>query len=139
MAFSFENKVVARYCDGRMVKGITYDFGPLKKMFHIVSDTAGVKSTHEVSSPDLKALFFVKTLEGDKDAPVSHTISNEALNVTGMMKLKITFFDGEILLGTTAGYTPGREGFFVVPLEESSNNIRVYVISSSTKQVERIN
>jgi hypothetical protein len=139
MTFSFENKVVARYCDGRMVKGITYDFGPLKKMFHIVSDAAGVKTTHEISSPDLKALFFVKTLEGNKDAVIPHTISNEALHTTGMMKLKITFFDDEVLLGTTAGYTPGREGFFIVPLEESSNNIRVYVIGSSTKQVERIN
>jgi hypothetical protein len=139
MTFSFENKVVARYCDGRMVKGITYDFGPLKKMFHIVSDTAGVKTTHEISSPDLKALFFVKTLDGNKDAMAPHTISNEALHATGMMKLKITFFDGEVLLGTSAGYTPGREGFFIVPLEESSNNIRVYIIGSSTKQVERIN
>jgi hypothetical protein len=139
MTFSFENKVVARYCDGRMVKGITYDFGPLKKMFHIVSDTAGVKTTHEISSPDLKALFFVKTLDGNKDAVVPHTISNEALHATGMMKLKITFFDGEVLLGTSAGYTPGREGFFIVPLEEGSNNIRVYVIGGSTKQVERIN
>ena len=139
MTFSFENKVVARYCDGRMVKGITYDFGPLKKMFHIVSDTAGVKTTHEISSPELKALFFVKALDGNKDAMAPHTISNETLKTTGMMKLKITFFDGEVLLGTSAGYTPGREGFFIVPLEESSNNIRVYIIGGSTKQVERIN
>lgn len=139
MTFSFENKVVARYCDGRMVKGITYDFGPLKKMFHIVSDTAGVKTTHEVSSPDLKALFFVKTLDGNKDAGAAQDIAKPASNTAGMMKLKITFFDGEVLLGTSAGYTPGREGFFIVPLEVESNNVRIYVIGSSAKQVERIN
>lgn len=139
MTFSFENKVVARYCDGRMVKGITYDFGPLKKMFHIVSDSAGVKTTHEVLPADLKALFFVKTLDGNKDAAASHGVPDSALNTTGLMKLKITFFDNEVLLGTSAGYTPGREGFFVVPLEDQSNNIRVYIITSSTRRVERIN
>jgi len=32
-----QNQVVARYQDGRMVKGVTYDFGPQKKSFHVVS------------------------------------------------------------------------------------------------------
>jgi hypothetical protein len=31
-----QNLVVARYQDGRIVKGTTYDFGPQKKGFHVV-------------------------------------------------------------------------------------------------------
>jgi hypothetical protein len=58
------------------------------------------------------------------------------LEAPELLKIKITFFDGEILIGTTHGYTPEREGFFVAPLESDSNNLRIFVISSAVKKVE---
>jgi hypothetical protein len=60
----------------------------------------------------------------------------EKLETPGLMKARITFFDGEILVGTTQGYTPERDGFFVVPLERDSNNLRIFVVSSAVKKVE---
>jgi hypothetical protein len=60
----------------------------------------------------------------------------EKLEAPGLMKARVTFFDREILVGTTQGYTPEREGFFVVPLERDSNNLRIYVVSSAVKKVE---
>jgi len=60
----------------------------------------------------------------------------DELEAPGLMKVRITFFDGEILAGTTQGYTPEREGFFVVPLERGSNNLRIFVVSSAVKKVE---
>jgi hypothetical protein len=60
----------------------------------------------------------------------------EKLETPGLMKVGITFSDGEILVGTTHGYTPDREGFFVIPLERDSNNLRIFVVSSAVKKVE---
>lgn len=39
-------------------------------------------------------------------------------------------------MGTTQGYTLEREGFFIVPLEEDSNNLRIFVISKAVKDVD---
>jgi hypothetical protein len=60
----------------------------------------------------------------------------EKLETPGLMKMRITFSDGEILVGTTHGYTPEREWFFVISLERDSNNLRIFVASSAMKKVE---
>jgi hypothetical protein len=39
-------------------------------------------------------------------------------------------------MGTTQGYALEREGFFIVPLEEDSNNLRIFVISKAVKGVD---
>jgi hypothetical protein len=122
------NHVVARFRDGRTIKGVTHDFGPQKKFFHVTLTGEKSGKALEVLFSDLKAVFFVKSLEGKKDHPPAKTGSGT--------KVKITFFDGETLTGTTYGYTPDREGFFIVPLEEDSNNLRIFIISDAVKQIE---
>lgn len=130
------NYVVARFRDGRTIKGVTHDFGPQKKFFHVTP--MGVKSGKavEVLFAELKAVFFVKSLEGRKDHPPGKTGIEESLKTGPVTKVKITFLDGETLVGTTHGYTPDREGFFIIPLEEDSNNLRIFIISDSVKQIE---
>jgi hypothetical protein len=134
------NYVVARYQDGRMVKGITHDFGTQKKAFHVISvknekEERGGKVA-EVFLADLKAVFFVKSLTGKGDhSPVKGSLEEEMVPM-GSVKVKITFFDGEILMGATHGYSAERKGFFVVPLESESNNLRVFVISNAIKKIE---
>jgi hypothetical protein len=54
----------------------------------------------------------------------------------GSTKVKITFYDGEVMIGVTQGYTPNREGFFIVPLEQGTNNLRIFVISKAMKNIE---
>jgi hypothetical protein len=131
-----QNLVVARYQDGRIIKGTTYDFGPQKKGFHVVSVGEEGRKVSEVLFSDLKAVFFVKSLEGKQDHPLTKDVPEEKGEPGTQMKVKITFLDGETLMGTTQGYTLEREGFFIVPLEEDSNNLRIFVISKAVKDVD---
>ena len=136
-----QNLVVARYRDGRMIRGVTHDFGPQEKVFHVSTVERHGRTTvdgkvYEISLSELKAVFFVKSLEGRQGPPSLKGLMEERLEAQGLMKVKITFFDGEILVGTTHGYTPERGGFFVVPMERESNNLRIFVVSDSVKKVE---
>jgi len=135
-----QNLVVARYRDGKMVKGVTHDFGPQKKVFHVSTGEKHGRRldtrVFEISLSELKAVFFVKSLEGRQDFSSLREVVEEKLEAQGLMKVKITFFDGEMPIGTTHGYNPEREGFFIVPLERDTNNLRVFVVSSAMKGVE---
>ncbi len=135
-----QNLVVARYRDGKIVRGVTHDFGPQKKGFHVSTVEKHGRTVNgkifEISLSELKAVFFVKSLEGKQGPPSLKGLMEEKLGAPGLMKARVTFFDGEVLVGTTQGYTPEREGFFVVPLEKDSNNLRIFVISDSVKKVE---
>jgi hypothetical protein len=90
----------------------------------------------EILLSELKAVFFVKSLEGKQNHPLAKEVIEEKAEPAGLMKVKITFFDGETLVGTTHGYTLEREGFFIVPLEGDSNNLRIFVISKAVQQVD---
>lgn len=128
------NKVVARFADGRLIKGMTADFFPGKDVFHVsVANAQSGEKPNEISTKDLKALFFVKDLAGDS----SHVKTNEfdTSRPPAGRKIKVVFKDGEVLVGTTTGYQPGRPGFFLVPADYGSNNERCYVITAFTKEI----
>ncbi len=130
----FKNRIVARYLDGRVLKGFTFDFLPNKESFHLV-DAENERKVTQVEVKDLKAVFFVKTFAGNRER------KNRVPNVWGRsagQRLKITFVDGEVLLGAATVYTPGRLGFFVVPADDGSNNERVFVYTAATRSVEVI-
>lgn len=128
------NKVVARFADGRMLKGTTADFLPAKDRFHLSEAEAppGAKPT-EVLVRELKALFFVREFKGDAE----HVEKNEfdPAHPPAGRRIKVAFQDGEILIGTTQGYQPGRPGFFVVPADAASNIERCYIVSAATREV----
>ncbi|NMC42856.1 MAG: hypothetical protein GYA46_02970 [candidate division Zixibacteria bacterium] len=128
------NKVVVRFADGRTVKGTTADFVPAKDLFHlnVMTDPVGAKPV-EVHMRDLKALFFVKDFTGDSH----HVDSNEfdPSRPPAGRKIRVEFADGEILVGTTTGYQPGRPGFFVMPADSGANMERCYVVTAATKKV----
>ena len=130
-----ENKVVVRFRDGRMVKGYTHDFNPNREVFHVTEVQEGGKVI-EVSPSLLKALFFVKTFEGNKDHRSNDDISRESLKNVSGLKVKVTFSDGEVMYGSTHGYAPERKGFFIFPTDKKSNNDRAFVIVESTDGVE---
>jgi hypothetical protein len=131
------NKVVVRFADGRIVKGTTADFVPTKDLFHVnlMTDTAGAKPI-EISKGELKALFFVKDFKGDSQHAESNKF-NPSSPPAGR-KIRVEFKDGEVLLGTTTGYQPGRPGFFLMPADSSSNIERCYVVTAATKEVSFI-
>ncbi len=128
------NKVVVRFIDGKIIKGTTTDFVPTKDLFHLnpSTDAAGTKPL-EVNKNQLKALFFVKDFSGDSQ----HVESNEfdQAHPQAGRKILVEFMDGEILVGTTAGYQPGRPGFFLTPADLDSNIERCYVNTAATRRV----
>jgi hypothetical protein len=122
------NKVVARFKDGTIKKGTTSDFFPNKAMFHLKSATGEIL---DINTEELKAVFFVKHYEGDKDRRDNYSDAVPG----GGRKVQITFFDGETLIGYSQGYSPSRSGFFVTPADLKNNNDRIYVIASATQKV----
>jgi hypothetical protein len=128
------NKVVARFADGRTLKGMTADFLPAKNTFHLaVTGTSPGTAPIEINMSQLKALFFVKDLGGDPKHVERNTF-DPARPAAGR-QIKATFKDGEVLVGTTTGYQPNRPGFFLVPADEDSNIERCFVITAATSDV----
>lgn len=128
------NKVVARFRDGRMLKGSTSDFVTAKEFFHVAQADAP-KGTRPVlvQVKDLKAIFFVKDFTGRPE----HQPTNEfdSSRTPPGRKIKVVFADGEVIVGTTQGYQPGRPGFFMVPADSEANIERCYVVTASTSNV----
>jgi hypothetical protein len=128
------NKVVARFADGRVIKGITADFFQNKEIFHLRPATAPeAEKPMEISTKELKALFFVRDYQGQPQH-VEKKEFDPAQPVPGR-KIRVTFKDGETLVGTTTGYQPGRPGFFLVPADAGSNTERCFVISAAARSV----
>jgi hypothetical protein len=129
-----QNKIVVRYLDGRLTKGFTSDFMPNKDVFHVVPMNAppGAKPGI-INMQDLKAIFFVKDFVGNAGYN-DKKIFDPAKPVAGR-KIKVVFKDGETLVGTTQGYQPGRQGFFVFPADPQSNIDRFYVVSLAVSSV----
>ena len=124
-----KNKVVAKFKDNTVSKGKTSDFFPNKSKFHL-EDIDG--KIVEISIEDLKAIFFVKDFEGDKDRKDNY--SDEIAG--GGRKIKVNFFDGETVIGYTLGYSKDRQGFYITPADLQGNNQRIFVVTSATDKVE---
>jgi hypothetical protein len=126
-------KVVVRYSDGRLVKGFTEDFFPNKERFHLMPANNPSGGAIEVSIKDLKAIFMVRDFIGDSLYKERKKYI-EGEKPSGK-KVEVTFTDGEVLVGSTLGYDPKRQGFFIFPADPKNNNIRVYVVSSAAEKV----
>ncbi len=126
-------KVVARYINGKRVKGFSQDFFPNKDRFHIYSSIKPSEEAGEVLIKDLKAVFFVQDFSGNYQYDERKSYM-EGEKPSGR-KIEVTFNDGEVLVGTTLGYDPSRPGFFLFPADPKSNNIRVFAVTTAVKKV----
>jgi hypothetical protein len=126
-------KVVVRYSDGKLINGFTHDFFLNKECFHLIPANNSSGEAIEVAIKDLKAVFLVRGFIG------CSLYKERKKYVEGEQpsgqKVEVTFIDGEVLVGSTLGYDPKRQGFFIFPADPKSNNIRVYVVSSSVEKV----
>ncbi len=133
------NKVVLRFSDGKVLKGYLEHFSPDNEIVNI-NEISGERKSVNIN--ELKAIFFVKTFEGKKDY-------NERKAFSGVNKrLKrvfVKFKDGESLTGYIEGEMPWQKGFFLesgkkggfflLPTDNESNNIKIFVIASFVKDV----
>ena len=126
-------KVVARYVGGQLVKGYTFDFGPSQPRFHVFAQPSASGASTQVLVRDLKALFFVRDLIGN---PARHDGQEfPSGDAAAGRHVEVRFRDGEVIVGTADGPTTDDLGFFLVPADPESNNLRVYVVATATRAV----
>jgi len=128
-----QNKVVARYQDGRVVKGISLDVDPARPTCHVRPATGPAL---EVNLSELKALFFVRTLEGNSAHDEGRDPDPKDPRSRGMAMVSLRFADGETIVGLTIRYPPNRPYFFVLPVDQKSNNIRILVNRAAVVSME---
>lgn len=130
-------KLVARYADGKVLKGYSADFDPGKPSFHLVPGERDPGDEGiEVWVKDLKALFVVRSFEGDPGFDESKDLY--AARPPGTRKVSVEFEDGEVLVGYTTAYEPSRAGFFFSPLDPHSNNLKVFAVFAAVSRVTRL-
>jgi hypothetical protein len=134
MNAALQNRVVAHFLDGHLLKGVANDFLPNKDHFHLtlIDSPPGTRPS-EVKIAELKALYFVKEYGGNPQYRDRQEF--DAVKPTPGRKIRVVFKDGELLLGTTQGYQPGRPGFFVIPADHHSNIERCFVVTAATSEV----
>jgi len=124
-------RVVARFMDGKTMKGFTRDFIVSRPEFSIFQSPEAPDDSVSVPFADLKAVFFVRHFAGNAEYRERKTFHGPAHG----RKIQVTFNDGETLVGTTQAYRAGGTGFFVTPADPRANNVRVFVLSSAVRQV----
>ena len=126
-------KIVVRYRDKRLLKGSSTDFVPTREAFHLSSADGSAAEPMEVRLSEVKAVFFVKELNGNR--AYQERKHFDPAHPTVGRKIGVVFKDGELLVGTTGDYEPGCTAFFVTPADPQSNNERCFVVSNAVEKV----
>lgn len=128
------NTVVARYTDGRLIKGTSIDVTPTKPVCHVRTADQGIV---EVALAELKALYFVKTPEGDPAHDYGSTPTPGDPRLAGSHRVTLTFKDGEKLAVLANRYPPLGDFFFVLPVDGTGNTIRVLVNRAAIEEIHK--
>ncbi|MEW6584183.1 MAG: hypothetical protein AB1442_01080 [Nitrospirota bacterium] len=133
-----KRRVVLNFLDGRMMKGYADQFSAKNASVTIVDESS---KRHEVDLKELKAVFFVKTFEGDR---CRRELKSFAGSSASGKRVLVRFRDGETLMGYVEGGVPWEKSFFLEskkggfilkPVDSGSNNIEIFVVSTSVEDV----
>ena len=124
------NLVVARFADGRTVKGTSLDVDPKRPKCHVRTPEGTMV---DVTLADLKALFFVKNLDGNPMRPDANSIENSDPRLRGSRLVQVTFHDGEKIVALATRYPPNQPYFFLAPVDTNGNNVRILVNDAQVK------
>jgi len=128
------NMVVARFNDGHMIKGMTLDFSSSGNMCHILQPDKLHLEGKIVFFKDLKALFFVNSLEGNPEHKTKLNLN--ALRRPGERFAVVKFRDGEIVTGGAVGEKyKNCVGFFICPADHEDNNQRIFAIRGAVQDM----
>ncbi len=123
------DKLVAKFKNGTLIKGKSYDFFPQKTHFHVATMEGEIVN---IDAEQLKAIYIVKSFKGDKNY---HDYYNDIIPGGGQ-KIKVKFYDDETVIGYSLCYSSHRHGFFMTPADLRCNNKRIFVINSATRNIE---
>ncbi|MFN8179109.1 MAG: hypothetical protein U0167_14360 [bacterium] len=123
--------VIARHLDGRKVKGRTTEFHPSRDFFRVETEPRGMPL--DIPTEGLKAVFVVRSLEGNPD----RRDHREFPRTPGQVRRKIwlEFKDGERMAAWPVSMPLGKDGFWVIPTDPSSNVERAYVFRNSVSKI----
>ncbi len=126
-------KAVIHYSDSSVIKGFTQDFFHYNDRFRLFLADKPSSEAIEVFMKELKAVFAVRDFIGNPlyQERKEYTEGEKPLG----RKLEVIFEDGEVLVGSSLGYDPNRQGFLVFPADPESNNIRIFAVPSAVKKV----
>jgi hypothetical protein len=125
-------KIVVRYSEGQILKGYTHDFSPARQQFSLwPSLNAAPHERVIVPLARLKGVFFVRDFAGNP----GYVERVESSDPQHGRRIEVTLVDDEVIVGRTLSYRPDGHGFFVIPADPLANNIRVFVVASSVRQV----
>ena len=128
------NKLVVHYRDGRLLKGYGRDIQPTRGSLELCNNPDGPEESRiTIPFAHLKAVFFVQDFGGNR----SHVARPDADDASARgRRVTVTFVDGEVLRGATLGYSQNAPGFFVSPLDSTSNNTRIFVLAGAIRHVQ---
>jgi small nuclear ribonucleoprotein (snRNP)-like protein len=132
-------KVILRCLDGRVIRGYIDDFSASDERVAVEDESS---ARQEIGVEELKAIFFVRTFEGNR----SYAEKKSFLEQVSLGKrVFVKFKDGECMTGYIEGGVPWKRGFFLepkkgagfflLPVDNESNNIKVFVVASSVWDV----
>jgi hypothetical protein len=124
-----QNRIVLHYGDGQIMKGNTGDFFPDKQWFHVTDKET--EKTNRVDVTKLKGIFFVKDYTGSPEYQERYDGERTGLG----KKVKVTFKDGEAVIGYTPGFSPNKPGFFLFPSDPTSNTEKIFVLIAATEEI----
>ncbi len=139
------DRVVVRYLDGRVHKGLVRNFSV--EADELVLEESVTGNEMRVSLAVLKAVFFVRSLEGDPSHREKKLFGARKDTKNLGKKIYIKFKDNENLYGFYRGDIPWKQGyfvaephssargFFVAPTDEGSNNVRIFVVGTAIKDI----
>lgn len=135
MSKTARNQVVIHFRDGTLQKGYTHDFTPLKDSFHLTLED-GSGEMKEIEITQLKAIFFVKTFNGNRTYVEKKFFEQVDQSRFRGLKIRVVFKDGEILRGISLGFNDKKKGFFLIPVDPECNNDRIFIVSEACKDIK---
>jgi len=124
-----KKKVVVKYQNGEIVKGLVEEFSPEKESFILFPlFEYSEEERMEIRLSSLKAVFFVKDFTGNKDYKKVRTFNVDLKITPSQRKLRVNFLDGEHLYGTSHSYSKYKVGFFVYPIDLKDNSERIFIV-----------
>lgn len=128
-------KVVARYADGRVLKGTTLNFSPSRDLFSLhLLGAAPDTEPQGVALRELKAVFFVRDFDGNAVYNERKLFERRPVG----RAITVAFMDGEELVGSSVTFDDARTGFFLFPADPASNNERIYVLRSAVREIKKL-
>jgi hypothetical protein len=136
-------QVAARLNNGKVEKGYVRDFRSDAEAIVLYHPETGLNQT--IPMEELKAVFFIRSFTGDRNYREKKAFG---IRPGSGRKIFLKFRDKETMIGFVQEPLPWRKGFslfredgttdkgfFLEPVDDESNNVKVFVVGSAIEDV----